>query len=83
MKDGFVKVAAASPELKVADCDYNGERILECIREAEQEGVKILVFPELCISGYTCGDLFLQDALLNGCIRYGHFVCGRNAACIP
>ncbi len=68
MKDGFVKVAAASPELKVADCDYNGERILECIREAEQEGVKILVFPELCISGYTCGDLFLQDALLNGCI---------------
>lgn len=68
MKDGFVKVAAASPELKVADCDYNGERILECIKEAEQEGVKILVFPELCISGYTCGDLFLQDTLLNGCI---------------
>ena len=68
MKDGFVKVAAASPELKVADCDYNGERILESIREAEQAGVKILVFPELCISGYTCGDLFLQDTLLNGCI---------------
>ncbi len=69
MKDGFIKVAAASPKLKVADCDYNGEQILECIREAEQKGVKILVFPELCISGYTCGDLFLQDALLNGCIR--------------
>ena len=67
MKDGFIKVAAASPKQKVADCDYNGTQILECIREAAQTGVKILVFPELCISGYTCGDLFLQDALLSGC----------------
>ena len=66
MKDGFIKVAAASPKQKVADCDYNGEQILECIKMADQEGVKILVFPELCISGYTCGDLFLQDTLLEG-----------------
>ena len=67
MKDGFIKVAAASPKLKVADCNYNGKQILECIQEAEQAGVKILVFPELSISGYTCGDLFLQDILLTGC----------------
>lgn len=69
MKDGFIRVAAASPRLKVADCDYNGKQILECIKEADKAGVKLLVFPELSISGYTCGDLFLQDALLEGCQR--------------
>ena len=67
MKDGFIKVAAASPKLRVADCDYNVEQILGCIKEAEKMGVKLMVFPELCVSGYTCGDLFLQDTLLNGC----------------
>lgn len=67
MKDGFIKVAAASPSLKVADCDYNGEQILETIKKAEEQGVKLIVFPELCISGYTCGDLFLQDTLLKAC----------------
>ena len=67
MRDGFIKVAAASPKLKVADCEYNGEQILESIFEAEKKGVRLLVFPELSISGYTCGDLFLQDALLQGC----------------
>lgn len=67
MKDGFIKVAAASPDLRVADCDYNGKQILETIRKAENRGVKLMVFPELCISGYTCGDLFLQDALLKAC----------------
>lgn len=67
MKDGFIKVAAASPDLRVADCGYNGKQILEAIRKAERQGVKLMVFPELCISGYTCGDLFLQDALLKAC----------------
>lgn len=67
MKDGFIKVAAASPDLRVADCDYNGKQILETIRKAEKQGVKLMVFPELCISAYTCGDLFLQDALLEAC----------------
>ncbi|MCM1157348.1 MAG: NAD(+) synthase [Bacteroidales bacterium] len=67
MRDGFIKAAAAAPELRVADCGYNGKQIFNTIREAEEKGVKILVFPELCISGYTCGDLFLQDALLKGC----------------
>lgn len=67
MKDGFIKVAAASPNLRVADCKYNGEQILNCVREAEKAGAKILVFPELSISGYTCGDLFLQEVLLSAC----------------
>ncbi|MBR1865752.1 MAG: NAD(+) synthase, partial [Lachnospiraceae bacterium] len=66
MRDGFIKVAAASPKLRVADSIYNGERILEDIQRAAGMGVKLLVFPELCISGYTCGDLFLQDTLLRG-----------------
>lgn len=64
MKDGFIKVAAASPKLKVADCAYNGKEIIQMIQKAEEAGVKLLVFPELGITGYTCGDLFLQDELL-------------------
>lgn len=67
MKDGFIKVAAASPSLKVADCEYNSEQIISTIKKANDKKVKILVLPELCISGYTCGDLFLQDTLLEGC----------------
>ena len=67
MKDGFIKVATASPKLQVADCIFNGEQIRNDIQKAAENGVKILVFPELCISGYTCGDLFLQDTLLKGC----------------
>ncbi len=64
MKDGFVKTAAATPEIRVADCVFNAENILNIIINAEKEGVKLLVFPELCITGYTCGDLFLQPRLL-------------------
>lgn len=67
MKDGFIKVGAVSPSLKVADCKYNGEQILEHIKKADELGVRLLVFPELCISGATCGDLFFQDTLLNSC----------------
>ncbi len=64
MRDGFVKIACATPDVKVADCDYNTDRILELIKEAYDRGVKIICFPELSITGYTCGDLFLQDTLL-------------------
>ena len=64
MKDGFIKVAAATPEVRVADCIWNGERTIKLVEEAEQQGIKVLVFPELGITGYTCGDLFLQDTLL-------------------
>lgn len=64
MKNGFVKVAAISPCLKVADVTYNTSKILEKIEEAYKEKAGILVFPELCITGYTCGDLFMQKPLL-------------------
>jgi len=64
MKDGFIKIACATPELKVADCDYNSDKILELIKEAYEKGVKIVCFPELSLTGYTCGDLFLQSALI-------------------
>lgn len=64
MKDGFIKIACATPDVRVADCDYNTDRIISLIRKAEAKGVKIICFPELCITGYTCGDLFLQDTLL-------------------
>lgn len=66
MKDGFIRVAAATPDIKVADCDYNADRIIELIKQAAAEDVSIVVFPELCITGYTCGDLFLQKVLLDG-----------------
>jgi NAD+ synthase (glutamine-hydrolysing) len=65
MKYGFVKVAAATPKIQVARCNYNADRIMELIDQAEAEQVKVLAFPELCITGYTCGELFLQDTLLN------------------
>ena len=64
MKDGFIKVAAATPEIRLADCKFNGEQIVRAIEAAQAQGAKVLVFPELCLTGYTCGDLFLQDLLL-------------------
>ena len=68
MKDGFVKIACATPDLRVADCAYNGEQIVRMMREAAQAGAALTVFPELCITGYTCLDLFLQDTLLEGAL---------------
>ena len=58
MRDGFIKVAAASPSLKVGNPSFNKDRIIDLMTEAEAKGVKILVFPELSITGYTAGDLF-------------------------
>ena len=66
MKQGFVKVAAVTPKIKVADTAYNGKLICSYMEECAKEGAKIVVFPELCITGYTCQDLFLQDKLLQG-----------------
>ena len=66
MRDGFICVAAGTPKIRVADCRYNAEQIFTMIREADSQGVKILALPELCLTGYTCGDLFLQDTLLDG-----------------
>ena len=63
MKDGFISVACGTPELKLADCRYNAEQTFAMMRAAEKAGVKVLVLPELGLTGYTCGDLFLQDIL--------------------
>ena len=65
MKHGFIRVAAATPVIKVADCKHNANRIIDMIDKAKLQEVNLLVFPELSITGYTCGDLFLQDTLLN------------------
>ena len=64
MKQGFVKVAAVTPNLQVADVEYNTGKICEAIDAAYENRAKVVVFPELCITGYTCSDLFLQDILL-------------------
>ncbi|MEE1087083.1 MAG: NAD(+) synthase [Schaedlerella sp.] len=64
MKQGFVKVAAVTPNIRVADIAYNTEQICIGIDQASQENAKVVVFPELCVTGYTCGDLFLHETLL-------------------
>lgn len=64
MKYGFVKTAAATPKIRVADCEFNANQIIEQIKEANSNGASLIVFPELCITGYTCSDLFLQSTLL-------------------
>lgn len=64
MKNGFIRVAAATPVIRVADCGYNTGKIIEAIDKALEQGNKLVVFPELSITGYTCGDLFLQDIIL-------------------
>ena len=64
MEQGFIKVAAVTPKIRVADPVYNAGVICERLEEACKNGAKIIVFPELCITGYTCGDLFLQEILL-------------------
>ena len=64
MKNGFVKVATITPKCKVADTTYNGEQIRSWMKEAAKAGAMVTVFPELCITGYSCSDLFLQRLLL-------------------
>ena len=65
MKDGFIKVAACTSEIQVADVDFNVDKIISQLEKCREEGVKVAVFPELCITGYTCQDLFFQNALLD------------------
>ena len=66
MRDGFIKVASATPKIQVADPAHNAQAVITLLREAEEQGVRVMAFPELCLTGYTCGDLFLQDTLLKG-----------------
>ena len=65
MKQGFVQVAAVTPDIRVADVEFNKEQICRKMDEAAASGAKIIVFPELCVTGYTCSDLFTQDVLLD------------------
>jgi len=66
MRDGFIKVAAGTPKIRVADCAHNADQIISLMKDAAAQGVNVLALPELCLTGYTCGHLFLQDTLLNG-----------------
>ena len=66
IRDGFFRVAAVSPKIRVADCSYNARSIGAAAKEAAQKGANAAVFPELCLTGYTCGDLFLSETLLKG-----------------
>jgi NAD+ synthase (glutamine-hydrolysing) len=66
MKDGFVKVACATTDIKVGDTKFNSDNIILQIKEAADNKAKLIVFPELCITAYTCGDLFLQKSLIDG-----------------
>lgn len=65
MKDGFITVATATPQVVVADCEANAQAILACINEMAAAHAKVMVLPELCITGYTCSDLFWQTKLLD------------------
>ncbi len=67
MSYGFVKVAAAVPQVKVADCEWNAQQIESLIAQADGKGVEVICFPELCVTGYTCADLFQQQLLLDSC----------------
>ena len=66
MKDGFIKVASATPKIAVADCIFNKNSIIQLMQETSKTEAKLTVFPELCITGYTCADLFFQKTLLDG-----------------
>ncbi len=66
MQDGYIRVGAATPKIKVADCFGNRDSILDLIRQAASQAVHLVVFPELCLTGYTCSDLFLSQTLLDG-----------------
>ncbi len=86
MKHGMVRVAAATPVIRVADCEYNTLKIMELIEEAQKKGNKLIAFPELCVTGYTCGDLFLCDTLLEGAVqaikRIADFTKGKDVVAV-
>ena len=75
MQHGFIKVCAATPEIRVADVEYNTKNIIAAIRESAGNGSQLTVFPELCVSGYTCGDLFNQPTLITACEKAIAEIC--------
>lgn len=78
MRDNFIKVAAITPDIHVGGTEYNTGSIIKNIETAAENGVKLAVFPELCITGYTCGDLFLQDTLINGALEGLARICSAS-----
>ena len=81
MIEGYIRVAAATPAIRVADPQYNARQILALIKKAVQEQVQLLCLPELCLTGYTCGDLFLQQPLLEGARAALSFLVKASADC--
>lgn len=79
MRDGFVRIAAATPSIRVADCEYNVSQMTKLARQAAAEGVSLLAFPELSVTAYTCGDLFLQRGLLQGAEKALARLCEETA----
>ena len=83
MQDGFIKVASITPRVRVADVAFNVESCLAAIEEAAGNcGAKVVVLPELCITGYTCEDLFWQDALLDAAERGLVSIAARTAVVV-
>lgn len=75
MNYGYFRVAAASPTLSVADCAFNANQIVSMVKKAAEQNVRLLVFPELSLTGYTCGDLFAQQSLYRFCLDSLHSIC--------
>lgn len=69
MHDGFLKVASATPTIQIANCPYNAQQIITVAKQAAEKQVSAIVFPELCLTGYTCGDLFFQQTLLTSALN--------------
>lgn len=80
MQDGFIKVAVATPEIRVADCVFNTAAAVGMARRAAQCGARLLVLPELCLTGYTCGDLFLRETLIEGARAALASLCAQTRA---
>ena len=76
---GFIKTACASPELKVADCTFNAKQIIEEAQNAAKKGTSLIVFPELSITGYTCGDLFFQQTLQKAAENQLKEICSKTS----
>lgn len=78
-KYGFIRTACVTPSLKVADCSYNAAKIIDGCREAYDAGADVIVFPELCVTGYTCQDLFLQKKLLESAVQSALFISKKTS----
>ncbi len=81
MSYGFFRAACASPDLIVADCNFNADKIIDSVRSACELNARLLVFPELCVTGYTCGDLFLQRKLQLSAVENLERIAKKTSSC--